>query len=190
MRALTAQEKRTIRIAGAVLGVSLALLCGQKAWKLLHAKRTVYLSLVKEAQNLRDEIRPYESKVAVISKLMESSHMDPAKLSRATLVADASAAIQKAAASGGVQLGPIRESPAHATGKELASMQLEGIGQVTAIVSFVSFLHRLETVGFPLIVETLQMNPEASKPGMVKLSLTISILDFEQWKKEGTTPNA
>ncbi len=181
MRSLTPHEKRTMRIAAVVLGAFLVLLCGQKAWKFLHARRTEYALLVKEAQSLRDEIKPYESKVAVISKLMESFHMDPAKLSRASLVADASAAIQKAAAGGGVQLGPIRESPAHATGKELATMQLEGAGQVTAILSF---LHRLETVGFPLIVESVQLNAETSKPGMVKLSLTISILDFEQWKKE------
>jgi hypothetical protein len=107
--------------------------------------------------------------------------MDPAKLSNASLVADASAAIQKAATTGGVQLGPIRETRARASSKELTTMQLEGSGPVTAIVTF---LHRLESVGYPLIVDSVQLNPEASKPGMVKVTLTITILDFEQWKKE------
>jgi hypothetical protein len=42
----------------------------------------------------------------------------------------------------------------------------------------------LETLGYPLILDSVQINPDATKPGMVKLNLTIVILDFEQWKNE------
>jgi hypothetical protein len=182
MRALTPHEKRTIRIAAAVLGAGLIIVFGQRVWKVVDKQRADYRQLVKESESLRAEIKPYEARVAAISNLMVRFHMDPAKLSKASIVADASAAIQKAAMTGAVALGPIRESPARASSKELAIMQLEGTGQITAILTF---LHRLEEVGFPLIVDSVQLNPEMSKPGMVKLSLTITILDFEQWKQEG-----
>ena len=92
---------------------------------------------------------------------------------------EASAAIQNAAKSGGIQLGPMRESPARTSAKELTSMQLEGNGSVSAVMTL---LHRLETVGYPLIIDSLQITPD-TKPGKVKVNLTIVILDYEQWKE-------
>jgi hypothetical protein len=47
-----------------------------------------------------------------------------------------------------------------------------------------AFLHRLETLGYPLVLDTVQINSEPTKPGMVKMTLTIIILDFEQFKIE------
>jgi hypothetical protein len=35
-----------------------------------------------------------------------------------------------------------------------------------------------------MIVDSIQITPEKTGPGMVKMSLTIVILNFEQWKKE------
>ena len=185
MRQLNPQEKRTIRIAGAVLGVSLILLGGQKLWQWIGGQRAAYRQQIKEIQAIRDEIKPYAVKIEVVTNLMNRFKMDPGKLNKATLVANASAAMQQAATSGGIQLGPIKESPARASSKELTTMQVEGIGQVTAIVTF---LYRLESLGYPLIVDSVQLTPQP-QPGMVKVSLTITILDFDQWKKE-QTPNA
>ena len=85
--------------------------------------------------------------------------------------------------SGGVQLGPIRESAARPSAKELASIQLEGNGPVPALLTF---LHRLETLGYPLILDSVQISSDPTRPGMIKLNLTIIILDFEQWKTEET----
>ena len=95
-------------------------------------------------------------------------------------MAEASAAIQKAASSGGVGLGPLRESGGRPSAKELASMQLEGSGTSTAVISF---LQRLQTLGYPILLESVQLNAD-SKPGNVKLHLIIIILDFDQWKTE------
>ena len=105
--------------------------------------------------------------------------MEPQKLAKATLVAQASAAIQNAAKGGAIQLGPLRESSGRASAKELASIQLEGSGPVPAVLSF---LHQLETLGFPLLVDALQMTPDTTKPGQLKVTMTIVILDFDQWK--------
>ena len=185
MRTLTQQEKRTIRIAAAVLGIFALLYGGLNCWKLFQARRSAYALLVREARDLKKELKPYETRVPLAAKLMEEFHMDPASLSRATLVADASAAIQKAASAGGVQLGPLRESRSRSSTKEVASIQLEGSGPVPAVIGL---LNRLESVGFPVILDSIQLNPDA-RPGMLKLSLTIIILDFDQWKTV-EVPNA
>jgi hypothetical protein len=182
MYALTDREKRTVRIALAAISLYLVLFFGLRLWKQLEKGRSEYQKLARDAQNLKRELRPYENRVLLLEKLRETFHLEASKLSKATLVAEASAAIQKAAASGGVQMGPIRESPARPSAKELASMQLEGIGPVPAVMTL---LHRLRTLGYPLIVDSVQLNPEPTKPGMIKLNLTVIILDFEQWKEEG-----
>jgi hypothetical protein len=181
LRTLTPHEQRTIRMAGVLLAVYLTLFYGVRVWKYFEASRVEYTKLVREAEKLKQELRAYENKAALIEELKEKYHLVPGKLVKATLVSDASAAIQKAATSGGIQLGPLRESPAHASAKELASMQLEAMGPIPAVTGF---MHRLETLGYPLIIDSIQISPEQSRPGMIKLNLTLVILDFEQWKTE------
>jgi hypothetical protein len=180
MRTLTEHEKRTIRIAGLGLAAYLTLFGGIQVWEFLAKQRSDYLRLLSEAQHLKQEVQVYDLKVQTLKKLMETFHLDPAKLNKISVVAEASAAIQKAAMSGGVQLGPVRESPARPSNKELASIQLEAMGQVPMLMAF---LQRLESLGYPLLVDAVQVTAEARQPGMVKLSLTIVILDFEQWKE-------
>jgi hypothetical protein len=185
MRAITEREKRTIRFAAIILVAYLVLFFGLRVVRNLETQRSDYQRLVVEAQRLKRDLLPYENRVLLAEKFKENYRMNPAKLTRSTIVAEASAAIQKAASSGKVQLGPMREAPARASAKELTSIQLEASGQVAAVISM---LHRLPTLGFPLMVDSVQITPE-SKPGNVKLSLTVIILDAEQWLKE-PIPNA
>ena len=185
MAALTDREKRTVRTAAIAISIYLVLFFGLRIWKSLEAARLDYQVALMDAQRLRRELRPYENRVLLAQKLKENFHIEPAKLSRSTVVAEASAAIQKAASSGGVQLGPLRESGGRPSAKELASMQLEGSGTATAVMSL---LQRLQTLGYPLLLDSVQLNAD-TKPGTVKLHLTIIILDFDQWKKE-EGPNA
>lgn len=180
MTKISERDKRTLRIAGLGVAIYLILFFGIGGWKRLEGKRSEYRDLVASAQRLKREVQPYENRVLLAQKLKDGFKMDPRKLSRLTLVSEASAAIQKAAQSGKVQLGPIRESPGRSSAKELTSIQLEGTGPVPSIIGF---LHHLESLGYPLVVETVQLTPE-SKPGSVKMNLTIVILDFDQWKKE------
>jgi len=185
MATLTDREKRTVRIAAIAVAVYLLLFFGLRIWKSLEAARLDYQVMLMDAQRLRRELRPHENRVLLAQKLKENFHIEPAKLSRSTVVAEASAAIQKAASSGGVQLGPLRESGGRPSAKELASMQLEGTGTTTAVISL---LQRLQTLGYPLLLDSVQLNAD-TKPGNVKLHLTIVILDFDQWKTE-EVPNA
>jgi len=180
MRPLTGHEKRTVRLGATVVAVAFVLFIGARVWKYLEGGRRNYVQLVEEATRRKLELLPYTDKAAKLQEWMVSSRLDPARLSRATVVAEASAAIQKAATAGGIQLGPLRETPSRASAREIAQMQFEGIGKVEAVLGL---LGQLESIGYPLIVDAVQINPETTKPGMVKLTLTILILDFEQWKK-------
>jgi hypothetical protein len=178
---MTQRERRTIRIAVIGIAIYLPFFIGFKVWKRLEATRTGYEQLLAEARSLKREFQPYEDRAQLIEKLKTNFKLDPLKLSRTTLVAEASAAIQRTAQTGGVQLGPIREASGRPTARELVSMQLEGMGPVPALMGF---LHKIQTLGYPVIVESLQITADPTKPGMVKLNLTIIILDFDQWKKE------
>jgi hypothetical protein len=186
MRPLTLSEKRTIRIGAIVIGAYLVLFGGLQTAKFFERKRAEYRKLVNEAQGLKREIQLYDDKAVALKKTMQNFNLDPARLSRSTVVAEASAAIQKTAAASGVQVGAVRETPARASSKELGTIQMETIGPVPAITAL---LGRFESVGYPLIVDTVQITAEPMRPGHVKMSLTILVLDFDQWKK-GDTPNA
>lgn len=181
MATLSERDQRTLRIGAAVLAAYLVVFFGLRLWRKLEAKRSSYEQLIVDAQRLKRDLQPYENRALLTEKLKETYRINPAKLSRASVVAEASAAIQKAAASGQVMLGPIRESAARPSARELASMQFEGTGPAPAITAL---LHRLEVLGFPLIVDSIQINADPAKPGMVKLSLIIAVLDFDQWKSE------
>jgi hypothetical protein len=43
----------------------------------------------------------------------------------------------------------------------------------------------LETLGFPLVVDSLQIEAEPRKPNILKVKLTVVIVDFEQWNQGG-----
>ena len=88
----------------------------------------------------------------------------------------------RTASSSGIQVGPIRESPAKTSAKELATLQFEGSGPIPAILGL---FQRLQTLGYPVIVDSVQITPDPSRPGQLKLNLTLVILDFDQWKTEG-----
>lgn len=180
LSSLSDREKRTIRYGIIGIAIYLALFGGYEAWKQLDQKRADYQKLAQEAWQLRQQTKPYQVKAAVVKKLMEDFHMDPARLKKETLAADASAAIQKAAKAGGLQVGTIHESPTHGSGAALATMQLESSGPVTAALSF---LAGLNTIGFPLVVDSVQFTADNSRPGQVKMNLTIIILDFGRQKE-------
>jgi hypothetical protein len=203
---MTDRDKKTIRIAGIAIAIYLVAFFGFKMWRKGATGRDDYQQLVRSAEKLQSEVRAQENKVLVFQKLSEIYQLDPRKLKKETLVADASAAIQSAAQQGGIALGPLREAPARSSGRELTTIQVEGTGQATAALAL---LHRLRTLGYPLIIDSVQIGPPQAqggprgpggpgggpppgmgppgRPGMVKINLSITILNYDQWK-EG--PNA
>ena len=97
----TPREKRTIRIAAVCVFIYLALFYGPVARNYFTARRQAYDKLVQQARDLRDLIKPYQEKVSTATNLMDRFRMDPIKLNRSSVMAEASAAIQKAATAEG-----------------------------------------------------------------------------------------
>ena len=178
-RPLTLREKRTIRIAAAGVFIYLALFYGPVARHYFTARRAAYDSLAQEARNLRDVIKPYQEKVATATNLMARFQMDPMKLQRASVVAEASAAIQQVAASEKVAVGPIRETPGRPSAREAGSIQFEGSGTIAAVLDM---LHNIDHSGFPVIIDTVLFSSDPRMPNGIKVNLTIVVLDFDAWK--------
>ena len=162
MRTLTPREKRTLRLGAAALVIYLAVFGFLQGGKYFGKKRSEYQALVKEAAVLSREIKRYQAKCQVTQKLMEDFKMEPLKLSRPVVVAQASAAIQKAALGLGVMVGPVRELPGRPANRELASLQLEAMGPLPSLLKL---LHQTESLGFPLVIESLQVGSDANRAG-------------------------
>lgn len=178
---MTAREKRTLRYATIFIAIYLALFAAYQLFKIDSQKRAEYNELVAQAEKLKAEVKRYDDKIAVVQKLMEKYKLDPAKLKKSSLVAESSSAIQKAAMGSGFGIGPIRETATRASSKELATIQFEGSGPTKAAVGLLS---RLETLGYPLVIDSAQISSDPMRPGMLKMKLTVIILDFEQWLNE------
>jgi hypothetical protein len=187
MKPLTDRDKRTLRIGGIVLVAYLVLFGGLKLWRGLEDARAGYQQLVADAGLLRQQIETYESKAELLAKLRGDSGVELASLPKAALVARTSDAIQKAALGGGVKLGPIREAPGNAANGEIASMRLEAVGQVAAILGLI---HQMQNLGWPLLIDSVQLSSEARQPGLLKLNVDLVILDFEKWKQQRKAPDA
>jgi hypothetical protein len=182
MTSLSPRDQRTLRFAAIGIGVYLGLFFGAKGLGRLEQQRADYFRLLDRAQNLKREFAPYETKTLILEKLKRQFRLDPTTIKDATLIADTSSAIQQAAASSGIQLGPLRESPPRTGSRELTSIQLEGVGKVPAVLGL---LHQLVTLGYPVMLDTVQLAPApAGGPGMLKLNLTLLILDWKQLIRE------
>ena len=175
---LSDRDRRTLRYAGIGLGIYLTLFGGWLAFGFLGRRHAEYRQLRREAADLKDRYELYGARVTRLERLMESFQMDPARLTKATLVARATAALQQSATQGGLQLGPIRESLNRGSERELGTIQLDATGQVPALMTF---LHRLRSLGFPLVIDTMQLSSDPTRPGMIKVSLGLIVLDYEKW---------
>ena len=182
-RQLTLQEKRTIRIAAVCVCAYLALFHGLAVRNYFMARREAYNRLVQQARDLRDVIQPYEEKISTVTNLMVGFPHGSGKAQTFLGVwREASAAIQQAAASGGVAIGPIRETQGRASAREAGSIQFEGSGPIPAVMDL---LDHLNHIGFPVIVETVQLGSDPRMPNSIKVNLTIVVLDFDAWKAKG-----
>lgn len=166
---------------GAGIGIYLVIFCGWMLSGPLRKHADDYQQLVAEAQSLQEQLKPYGDRIVVTKKMMETYQLDPAKLDRATVVGEASAKIQRTAASSGMQVGSVRESAARSSAKELATLQFQGSGPIPAVLGL---LKRMETLGYPLVIDSVEVTPDPNRPDQLKLNLTVVILDFDQWKGE------
>ena len=184
MNTLTEREKKTVRLGGIGLAAYLVLFFGFKGAHGLGAIRADYDKQVRTAYELRQEVQTYETRAARLKRMMDRLRLDPGKLSPQTVVAQTTAALQTAAMTGGLALGPIRESLTHATEQDLGTIQFDATGQPQAVTRFLATLNQL---GFPIIVESVQLSSDPRGPGVLKMHLNLTLLDFEQWKRRSPT---
>ena len=181
MITISPREKRTIRYATIGISVYLLLFYGIQLVNKMERSRNEYRQLETDIQRMQYDFETYQEKLAKLDKLTRELRVKPSQQSKNSLAAEASSAIQKLALGKGIQPGPIRETPPRPSNKELATIQLESVGPIPAVLQMLNDLHQL---GYPLIIDTVQISVDPTKPGMVKANLTIILLDFEQWKKE------
>ena len=79
-------------------------------------------------------------------------------------------------------ISSLRETVNRGSEAEVGSIQLEGGGPAPAILAF---FHLLRGCGYPLVIDSAQITAEPSRPGNLKVSLSILILDFERWTEKG-----
>lgn len=185
LRTLSAREKRTLRIGAGALCLYLLGFYGLEGWRLLEAEREKYDRLAAEAGTLELEMLREKVKAQRLEKLQRTFRLDPATLREDTIVGEASAAIQKAAQALGLQLGPSKEGPGRVSGKDLAVLQIEGSGPTPAAARFV---HSLGTLGYPLVVDSVQWKTTGMPPGQVRLSLGVVVLHPGALAKPGGDP--
>ena len=115
------KDKRTMRLGGIILAIYLVFFFGFRGWKNLEKGHADFQQLVRKVEREQIETRRQEYETLLFEKLSDTYKLDPRKLPRETLVAEASAAIQDAARQGGFQLGSVRETQGRATGREIST---------------------------------------------------------------------
>ena len=186
MVTITERDKRTIRFAAVALAAYLVLFYGVKFVRHLENTRTEYQQLKTDARVLQQEFQTYETKALVVEKLRGDSGIDLTKLPAQSLVGETGAAVQKAAQSSGIKLGPIRESVGNAAASEIGSMQMEGTGPIKSVMQF---LDALDGLGYPLIINSVQFGVEKREPGSLKVNLDMVIIDFTKWQEQKRKKN-
>ena len=156
----------------------LLLFGGVRVGKFFEHRRADYLQAVAETRLLKSQVGADTDEAALVKKMMDDFQLEPATLSSNSVVAGASAAIQKAITGSGMQPGPIRESAGRASKKEIASIQFETTGQVAGVMSLI---HRLPLLGYPLVIDSIQLTADPMRPGQIKLAVTVLVLDYQQW---------
>jgi len=181
-RTLSASEQRTLRWGAIALGAYLLLFLGLRGVAYLGQRQAEYRRVSQEARDLALKLEVYQARAERVQKSMETFKLDPARLTNSVIVAQAGAELQRLGLGGGVVLGSLRETVNRGSEPELGSIQLEGSGPTASIMGF---LHQLRGCGFPLVIDSVQITSEPSRPGALKLSLSILVLDFDRWTEKG-----
>ena len=181
MMQLSDSDKKTLRLGAIVIAVYLVLFYGGMGIKKLQARQSDFKKLVEQSETLRIDLLKYETDMLKLAKLKKSFQFDPLQGGQETLVSEVSAAIQQSAQRNGVKLSMVNETGARASSAIRASMRLEGEGAMQGVIKFLDGLDRL---GFPISVESVQLNANPRKPGGLKINLEALILDFNAFQPE------
>ncbi|MFQ5653459.1 MAG: hypothetical protein ACE5GW_01855 [Planctomycetota bacterium] len=179
MRALTDREKRTIRITAMLLAAYLVLFYGIRLWRFLEGTRVEHARLELAAESLSLDLLRELKEERRLRELKEAWRIDLDHLREETVVSAAREAIESSANKHGVGISTSKESQGRAASGDLRVFQLEGSGKTQAVMEF---LHSLRSLGYPLVVNRLAIGTKGMKPGEMRLSLNVNVLNFKAWK--------
>ena len=119
----------------------------------------------------------------IVQKLMDEFHLDPAKRQAgdSRLERFMSAASQQAAKAGGLQIGSIRKSPPTVPVKR--SRPCNWKVPARSRRRFRPSRQPQPRIGFPVVVDSVPFTADISRPGQLKMSLTLFILEFDLSKE-------
>ncbi len=180
MQKLSDRERRTVRIALGVLAVYLVFFYGVEGWGRLVAWEQSYQTLRDEATALQAKVLTARDRQARRRKYREVFGMDPASLDDTTLVSEAGTAVSEAAKTHGVGLGPSKETSSSVASGQLAVVQTEGQGTVSAVARF---LHALPRLGFPVTVDRVTFNADPKQPGQLKFTMSFVVHSVGKWRQ-------
>lgn len=172
------REKRLVIITAIGLSVYLILFFGKDFIGGLEKNRIDYLKMEKSVKEGVVKLRPYSDRSLLLEKLRQKMNLEVRNQDPEKLVALTSLAIQQTAKTSGINIGPLRES----RGTGISSLKFEANGKYE---SMVKFMRGIATSGYPVIIDSMQMNMDPSKKGTVKLNLSIGIIDFNKYKAGG-----
>lgn len=176
---LSTRDRRTLKYGALFLIIYLPVFSGVKVFKGMEESRREHQLALADLETLKSRFRTYETKLLEIEKLRKQTGIQVDQLDRATVVGLASTALQEKAKSSQLTLGPIRENKGGSQGGVVSTMQLEAFGPIAGLLSFVD---GIRSSGFPVIVDDVRMDPFPGKPGVIKLNLSLLILDYTTWK--------
>lgn len=178
---MTDHDKKVIRFACIGLIAYLAIFYGRGAFSGLEAKRAAYMNARNEAKEFHKKLKPYETQLLLLEKLRKDRQINLEELNSDTLVADASTAIQIAANQCGVALGPLQETPSRGDASTLTMFRLSGEGPIDGVVNLIYTLRR---IGFPLIIDSLNLDGGEFGGDTQKFDLELRIIDYNNWQPQ------
>lgn len=172
---MTQSEKKLVQITAIGLGLYLVFFFGAGSLKKYENQLAEHHKKQRTIRDLNLKLKPYGNRVLLLEKLRKEMNLEVRFLDIPDFGALASEAIQRCARSHSVNIGPFRESTA-ATG---TSIRFEASGQGASIHKFIK---GVTTSGYPVLIESLQVQTMDGKPGQLKLSINLLVLNFKSWK--------
>jgi len=187
MRKLTAREKRTVKIGVSALLGYLALFYGFKGFQAAEAWRGRYEQAELACSAVERDILRERAKAQRLEKLRSVFRFEPDRQRPETVVGDVRVQLQKLSQQAGFALGSSKESPGRPDGKELAVLELEGLGPT---LSAIRFLDAARTIGYPLVVDRMEWKTGGLPPGQVRLTLGVVVLRYEPKAASSGAPHS
>ncbi len=182
LESLSEKDRKTLRYGAVIIVVYLSLFYGRSILAAFESSRVAYFEQLEQAEDLEEIFRSYENKVLKIEKYRDQYHLNVRALSNTNLVGNAGRALQELVKQSKFKIGQVRETLASGGSANAATFQVEGSGPLKSLMPL---LHRLQSTGYPMIIDTISIRTDEKKRGNVQWSATIVVLDYRKWKAKG-----